>query len=47
MALVEGEEQVVFNKNEILALYGTLQRTDAMAAEKLKAYVTGIWELTL
>ena len=46
VALVEGMEQVALSKQETIALYATLLRKDRAAAEKLKLYVSDIWEMS-
>ena len=47
LAMVEGSEQVILNKNETLALYTTLFHNDRALAEKLKHFVSGIWEMSI
>eukprot|EP00210_Caulerpa_lentillifera_P009076 g8660.t1 len=47
LAVVEGVEQVIFTESEIHALYVTLYHNDHVIAQKLKSFVSGVWNLIL
>lgn len=46
-ARVDGEEVIVFNRNEALALYAAMMHHDTASADVLRSFVAGLWDLAL